>query len=51
MRALRRTYPHVDEEKLTRELAAWFAEPRTNTEIREYMSHYDGVPRTDTPRC
>ena len=51
MRTLRRTYPHLDEEKLTRELASWFAEPRTNTEIREHMTRYEASRTDPTRRC
>ncbi len=49
MRTLRRTYPHLDEEKLTRELTTWFAEPRTNVEIRKYMTRYDVPQDPNTP--
>ena len=44
MRAWRRTYPHLDEEKVIRELGDWLREPRTNTEIRDHVCRYDGVP-------
>ena len=44
MRAWRRTYPHLVEEKVTRELGDWLREPRTNAEIREHVSGYEGVP-------
>jgi Winged helix DNA-binding domain len=40
MRAWRNTYPHLDEERVTAELTAWLAEPRTNTEIRERVAGY-----------
>jgi hypothetical protein len=43
MRTWRKTYAHLDEEKVTAELAAWLREPRTNTEIRERIWRYDGV--------
>ena len=35
MRSWRKQYPHLDEEKVTVELAEWLGEPRTNAEIRE----------------
>jgi winged helix DNA-binding protein len=45
LRKWRQTYPHLDEEKVVAELGAWLSEPRTNTEIREYVrARYDGVP-------
>ena len=47
MRAWRKTYPHLDEAKVTAELRDWFAEPRTNGEIRERVRRYEGV--TDEP--
>ena len=43
MRTWRKTYAHLDEEKVITELAAWLREPRTNTEIRERVCRYDGV--------
>jgi DNA glycosylase AlkZ-like len=43
MRTWRKTYAHLDEEKVTAELAAWLHEPRTNAEIRERIWRYDGV--------
>jgi hypothetical protein len=43
MRTWRKTYAHLDEEKVTAELAAWLREPRTNAEIRERIRRYDGV--------
>jgi hypothetical protein len=49
LRTLRRTYPLLDEEKLTRELTEWFAEPRTNLEIRRYMTRYDLPQDPNTP--
>jgi Winged helix DNA-binding domain len=42
MRAWRKRMPGVDE--LEHELGAWLSEPRTNGEIREYVTRYDGVP-------
>jgi hypothetical protein len=47
MRAWRKAYAHLDEAKVTAELSAWFAEPRTNREVRERVGAYDGVE--DTP--
>ena len=44
MRALRRTYPQLDEERIAHELAAWLREPRTNSEIRERVGAYEGLP-------
>jgi Winged helix DNA-binding domain len=45
MRSWRKQYAHLDEERVTAELSAWFAEPRDNAEIRERVaSDYDGVP-------
>jgi Winged helix DNA-binding domain len=43
LRALRKRW-RLDEEKLTAELGAWLTEPRRNTEIRERVAAYDGVP-------
>jgi hypothetical protein len=43
MRTWRRTYPHLDERAVAAELAEWFAEPRTNPEIRERVRAYAGV--------
>lgn len=43
LRKWRKTYPHLDEAKVTAELGAWLAEPRTNAEIRERVSGYEGV--------
>ncbi|HEX2103484.1 MAG TPA: winged helix DNA-binding domain-containing protein [Solirubrobacteraceae bacterium] len=45
MRAWRRTYAHLDEERVAEELGAWLREPRTNAEIRERVGRYDGVTR------
>jgi Winged helix DNA-binding domain len=48
MRTWRKQYAHLDEERVTAELSAWFAaEPRDNAEIREHVGAYDGVD--DTP--
>ena len=43
MRAWRKTYAHLDEAAVSAELRAWFAEPRTNDEIRERVGCYEGV--------
>ena len=43
MRAWRKQYAHLDEERVTAELAAWFAQPRGNAEIRARVGAYDGV--------
>jgi hypothetical protein len=43
MRRWRKLYAHLDEEKVTAELGAWLAEPRTNTEIRERIWGYHGI--------
>jgi winged helix DNA-binding protein len=47
MRAWRRSYPHLDAMEVAAELRAWLAEPRTNGQIRERVTRYDGV--TDDP--
>jgi DNA glycosylase AlkZ-like len=44
MRTWRNQYAHLDEARVTAELSAWFAEPRSNAEIRERVGVYDGVP-------
>jgi hypothetical protein len=43
LRKWRKTYAHLDEEKVTAELGAWLEQPRTNAEIRERVSRYEGV--------
>jgi hypothetical protein len=43
LRAWRKTFPHLDEAKVAAELGAWLREPRTNGEIRERVSRYEGV--------
>jgi hypothetical protein len=43
MRAWRKTYPHLDEEQVARELGAWLQQPRSNKEIRERVGRYEGV--------
>ena len=43
MRKWRKQYAHLDEERVTAELSAWFREPRTNAEVRERVGAYDGV--------
>jgi hypothetical protein len=43
MRAWRKTYAHLDEEQVTRDLTHFFRTPRTNQAIRERVRRYDGV--------
>jgi hypothetical protein len=43
MRKWRRDYGHLDEAQVAAELGAWLREPRTNAEIRERVSRYEGV--------
>jgi hypothetical protein len=43
MRAWRKQYAHLDEERVTAELSAWFREPRGNAEVRERVGTYAGV--------
>jgi hypothetical protein len=43
MRAWRKTYAHLDEAAVAAELGSWLTEPRTNAQIRERVSRYDGV--------
>ena len=45
MRRWRNVYPAFDQERATRELAAWLTEPRSNREIREHVIAYDGAPQ------
>jgi hypothetical protein len=47
MRSWRRRYAHLDEERVTAELTAWFSQPRTNDEIRERVRRYDGISGDD----
>jgi hypothetical protein len=44
MRKWRKDYAHLDEEKVAAELGAWLREPRSNSEIRERVLRYEGVP-------
>jgi hypothetical protein len=44
MRNWRKTYAHLDEEKVTAELGAWLRQPRSNNEIRERVGRYEGIP-------
>lgn len=46
MRQWRRTYPHLDEEAVAQDLAAWFETPRTNPEIRARVGRYEGIADT-----
>ncbi len=43
MRAWRKNHPHLDEQEVAADLAAWLSEPRTNEEIREQVRQYGGV--------
>jgi hypothetical protein len=43
LRTWRKQYAHLDEARVTAELGAWLAEPRTNEEIRERVRRYEGV--------
>jgi hypothetical protein len=43
MRAWRKQYAQLDEERVAAELGAWLREPRTNEEIRERVWAYEGV--------
>jgi DNA glycosylase AlkZ-like len=43
MRAWRKQYAHLDEERVTAELTEWFRDPRTNAEVRERVGAYEGV--------
>ncbi len=48
MRKWRKDYPHLDQQKVLRELGRWLRKPRTNAEIRKHVwSRYDAVPDTD----
>jgi hypothetical protein len=44
MRAWRKQYAGLDEERVAAELGAWLREPRTNREIRDHVGALDGVP-------
>jgi Winged helix DNA-binding domain len=44
MRKWRKQYAHLDEARVTRDLAAWLRTPRTNVEIRKRIARYEGVP-------
>ena len=43
MRSWRKTFAHLHEATVAAELAGWLQEPRTNAEIRERVSRYEGV--------
>lgn len=43
MRAWRKAFAHLDEERVLADLRAWFATPRSNAEIRERVGALDGV--------
>jgi Winged helix DNA-binding domain len=44
MRTWRKTYAHLDEERVVADLARWLGEPRSNEEIREQILRHEGVP-------
>ena len=44
VRTWRTTYPRLDQERATRDLAGWLSTPRTNPEIRARVASYDGAP-------
>jgi hypothetical protein len=44
LRAWRRQFAHLDEERVVAELGAWLREPRTNGEIRERLAAVEGMP-------
>ena len=44
LRAWRKRYAHLDEERVVADLGAWLREPRTNAEIRERVGRLEGVP-------
>jgi len=43
MRKWRKDFAHLDEQKVTAELARFLCEPRSNGEIREHVLRYEGV--------
>jgi hypothetical protein len=44
IRKWRKDYAHLDEEKVIAELGKWLREPRSNSEIRERVGRYEGIP-------
>ena len=44
LRKWRKDYAHLDEEKVVAELGVWLREPRSNNDIREHVSRYEGIP-------
>ena len=44
MRAWRKRHAGLDEKRVAAELGKWLREPRTNSEIRERVRRYEGVP-------
>ena len=44
MRSWRKTYPHLDEARVAKDLRTWLSRPRSNAEVRERVKRYDGVP-------
>jgi hypothetical protein len=45
LRGWRTTYAQLDQERVARDLRRWLTTPRTNPEIRERMTGYDGAPQ------
>jgi hypothetical protein len=45
LRAWRKTYARLDQERVARDLVRWLSTPRTNPEIRERVAGYDGAPQ------
>jgi hypothetical protein len=44
MRKWRKDYAHLDEERVVAELSEWLREPRSNSDIREWVGRYEGIP-------
>jgi Winged helix DNA-binding domain len=44
MRAWRKRWPGLDDPGFATRLGEWLSEPRRNTDIRDYVARYDGVP-------
>jgi hypothetical protein len=44
IRKWRNDYAHLEEEKVVAELGDWLREPRSNKDIRDYVSRYEGIP-------
>lgn len=45
LRSWRAAYARLDQERATRDLAQWLTTPRSNAEIRDRVSGYDGAPQ------